>query len=174
MRLRVQDRANFTKTVRDYVRKYCNVQIRAFLYFCICAILTHTVCNFYISTKYKLIDVIITHSLSKLCVILGFNVQHRASHGPNPIPKQSYQYSALYLQVLYLTIFINDLDVFLSRGYRHDLARGWMSHHRSLWGLHNLGLHHLALAGGPHCPNLPRRRQLLSHSSVRVSFKLEL
>ena len=170
MCIRVQDRANFTKTVR----KYCNVQINAFLYFYMRDFDTYCVQFPYIKQIQINRCEKIMHSLSKLCVILGFNVQHRASRGPNPIPKQSYQYSALYLQVLYLTIFINDLDVFLSRGYCHDLARGWMSHHRSLWGLHNLGLHHLALAGGPDCPDLPRRRQLLSHSSVRVPLKLEL
>ena len=50
---------------RDYVRKCCNVQNHAFLYFFLCAILTYFVRDFYVLTKYKPIDAKIAHSLPK-------------------------------------------------------------------------------------------------------------
>ena len=52
----------------------------------LCAILSNSVRNFYVLTRYTIIDAKIAHSLSKLCAIFEFNVKNRASRGPNPIP----------------------------------------------------------------------------------------
>ena len=57
----------------------------AYFYMVLCAILTIFVCNFHLSTKLKIIDAKIAHSLLNICAIFRFNVQNRTLCGFNPI-----------------------------------------------------------------------------------------
>ena len=57
----------------------------AYFYMVLCANLTIFVRNFHLSTKLKIIDGKIAHSLLKICAIFRFKVQNCALCGLNPI-----------------------------------------------------------------------------------------
>ena len=65
-----------------------NIMMCQIAHFCtfFCAILTNSVRDFHLVTKYIILDAKIAHSPLKLCAILYCNVQNRASRVPNPIP----------------------------------------------------------------------------------------